>query len=48
MWLPATAMREPEGSTRSSIRLPTSGPSTPMCCWPARLVAAIFQPTIGC
>ena len=37
----------PPSDTISASRRPASGPSTLMCCWPAALVAAIFQPKSG-
>ena len=41
-------MVAPFPSTRFASSGPASGPSTPMCFWPAALVAAIFHPTTGC
>ena len=45
MMLPSSGTAAPLSRTRSASSAPASGPSTPMCFWPAALVAAIFQPT---
>ena len=39
--------RAPLPRTKSAKSRPPSGSLTPICFWPAALVAAIFQPTVA-